>query len=61
MRDPARIPGVLERLGKLWEKHPQLRLGQLIINSSRWQSALYVLEDDALLELLEDYYRDVIS
>jgi hypothetical protein len=32
MRDPDRINIILEELGKLWKKHPDLRLGQLLEN-----------------------------
>ena len=30
MRDPARIPVVLEALSQYWEKHPYLRLAQIL-------------------------------
>lgn len=30
MRDPNRIKVILDRLEKVWEKNPDLRLGQLI-------------------------------
>jgi uncharacterized protein YihD (DUF1040 family) len=30
MRNPKRIPIVLEKLKEYWEKNPDLRLGQLI-------------------------------
>ncbi len=32
MRNPARIPEILELLQKLWTKHPDQRLGQLLAN-----------------------------
>ena len=32
MRDPYRIPFVLRELQRLWEKHPDWRLGQLVFN-----------------------------
>lgn len=32
MRDPDRIPKVLREIEKLWKKHPDWRLGQLIYN-----------------------------
>ena len=35
MRDPNRIPIMLEELKILWETHPDWRLGQLIVNLSR--------------------------
>lgn len=30
MRDPKRIPEILEAIREVWEAHPDLRLGQLI-------------------------------
>ena len=35
MRDPRRIDEVLLAIGEIWEKDPDLRLGQLIINAVR--------------------------
>jgi len=32
MRDPARIPEILELINELWLKHPDLRFNQLIYN-----------------------------
>lgn len=40
MRDPARIPRILEALRVEWEKQPDMRLGQLLVNSlsASWRS-----------------------
>ena len=54
MRDPERIPVILERLRKVWEKYPDLRLGQLIINVF---GDAYYIEDEKLVEALESYYK----
>lgn len=35
MRDPARIPRILQAIGTVWERDPDLRLGQLIVNTIR--------------------------
>jgi hypothetical protein len=35
MRDPNRIPVVLDSLRQVWERHPDLRLGQLIVIATR--------------------------
>jgi hypothetical protein len=43
MRDPARIPKVLAALQAYWDKHPDLRLGQIIVNLS--PRKLWVLND----------------
>lgn len=32
MRDPARIPDIMNKLTILWRKHPDARLGQLVEN-----------------------------
>lgn len=56
MRDPQRIPAVLEALRLAWERNPDWRLGQLIYNTARPAEpccALFYLEDDALLALLQ--------
>jgi hypothetical protein len=59
-RDPARIPAVLERLGKLWKRYPQLRLGQLIGNVVEPDSnSLYYVEDEELITRLEAGYAKI--
>lgn len=32
MRDPKRIPRICKKLEKVWKRHPDYRLGQLISN-----------------------------
>lgn len=56
MRDPKRIPQILKRLEKLWEKYPDLRLCQLILNCFPTNTDLYYLEDKELVKLLENWY-----
>jgi len=54
-RDPNRIPEVLLLIGEVWEKQPDLRLGQLLLNYLEVQTPcpeLYYIEDDALLKKL---------
>lgn len=36
MRDPARISRIVALLSELWEKNPDWRLGQLIVNAMRF-------------------------
>lgn len=54
MRDPNRIPEVLEEIEHLWRLHPDWRLGQLISNLTAWsdpvEGSVYDIEDDALVE-----------
>ena len=57
MKDPNRIVEVLERLGDLWRKYPDFRLGQLICMLSRKRddpshADIYDVEDDDLLEAI---------
>lgn len=57
MRDKKRIPDILARLEKVWEKYPDLRLGQLIVNVVDDASLLYMLEDNELIEGIEKVYE----
>lgn len=53
MRNPERIPIMLEAIGSAWEKNPDLRLGQLVTNYARALGLeAYYLEDSDLLELM---------
>ena len=54
MRDKRRIKKVLRVLGKLWKKYPDLRLMQLLLNTS----VHYHTEDDTLLNILNSVYGD---
>lgn len=53
MRDPKRIPKILKALQKIWERHPDLRLGQLLLNLGY---DFYYTEDVKLIEQLEKLY-----
>ena len=57
MRDKKRIPDILARLENVWEKYPDLRLGQLIVNVVDDASLLYMLEDNELIEGIEKAYE----
>lgn len=56
MRDPKRIDFTLQQIKKIWEKYPDMRLGQLICNVIRCD-VLYQIEDDMLLEFLDLGYN----
>lgn len=58
MRDINRIDRILDRLKTLWKKYPDLRLGQLILNVIN-DPALYYIEDEELIDLLEEYYDNI--
>ncbi len=53
MRDPERIPTIVEELERIWRLHPDWRLGQLISNLAAWadptRDVVWDIEDDALL------------
>ena len=57
MRDPERIPEILDKLKEVWEEYPDLRLGQLIDNvvgRSPWP--LFYIEDKDLVEKVKKFY-----
>ncbi len=51
MRDPARIPVVLDAISEAWKKKPDWRLAQLIYNCT-YGLGIYYLEDDELVRLI---------
>lgn len=63
MRDPNRIPQVLNALGQYWMKHPDLRLGQIVSNAQSThrinagladtQDVFYFEDEDLLKTLYE--------
>ncbi len=55
MRDPKRIPQILNRIEKIWEQNPDLRFGQLIMNAIN-PDYLYEIEDEILISILEKLY-----
>lgn len=55
MRNPERIDKVLQDIGAIWHKYPDMRLGQLIGNVLEGPS-LYYVEDDGLVNALKDTY-----
>lgn len=48
MRDPNRIDTYIETLRRIWKKHPDLRLGQLITNMNTTKVSLFYVEEDKL-------------
>jgi uncharacterized protein YihD (DUF1040 family) len=61
MRDPKRIAKVLERIREVWERNPDLRLGQIVVNAAKAasysdlsQSRLFYIEDEQLLEGIDN-------
>lgn len=58
MRDPKRIDTILNRIKRIWNKYPDLRLGQLIVNVISDDSILYMLDDEEMIRSLEDFYSN---
>lgn len=57
MRAPARIESMLNQLRELWEKSPDMRLGQLIVNAVQPREPcpdVFYIEDTALQHRLAD-------
>lgn len=46
---------IIERLFVVWEEHPGLRLGQLLMNACDG-AAFYMTEDYPLMKLVENFY-----
>jgi uncharacterized protein YihD (DUF1040 family) len=62
VRDPERIERILKTLKKTWEAEPDLRLGQLIVNSMRsldlfHMKDLFYVEDEDMEELIGVYHE----
>lgn len=55
MRDPKRIPKIIELVEKIWIKYPDLRLTQLIMNALAMNKDPYFVEDDILYKALKTY------
>jgi uncharacterized protein YihD (DUF1040 family) len=58
MRDPKRIPAVLDALRQAWERNPDLRLGQLLVIAAHPREPcpeLFHIEDEALIHGLAAY------
>jgi len=54
MRDPKRIPIILKEIERMWQKYPQLRLGQLIKSVEVNPTIdVFYIEDRELIELLK--------
>jgi hypothetical protein len=60
MRNPDRIPEILQVLGEVWMKYPDLRLGQIIDNARYFNedgtlrddpgAPAFITEDNLMLE-----------
>lgn len=59
MRDPKRISPILDRIARVWESHPDMRLGQIITGATSYRGSapqgkdIFYIEDEELIELIE--------
>jgi hypothetical protein len=61
MRDPARIERMLNLIKEIWTECPDMRLGQLLVNSnSLMESFPFFLEDSDLEKSLETYKENYV-
>ena len=57
MKNTKRILKAVNLLLAIWQQNPDLRLGQLILNSVK-ESELYYIEDSDLMDRLIHVYKD---
>ena len=57
MRNPERIEPILDRIRQVWNKHPDLRILQLLVNTLEDDSMVYYVEDDDLFRRLGEAYH----
>lgn len=55
-RDPERIDRILSKLRRVWRRHPDWRLGQLIVNvmGAAESPAIFYPEDDRVEASLDE-------
>ncbi|ADL35796.1 hypothetical protein bpr_III108 [Butyrivibrio proteoclasticus B316] len=56
IRDPNRIRPFLEKIAQHWEKCPDLRFGQLVLNTVNDNNLLYNIEEDDFLKKLDSIF-----
>lgn len=57
MRDPARIPIILNRLAEAWALSPDLRLAQLLCAIDKTGLDLFYVEDEQWLKAIEEFIK----
>ena len=57
MRNPKRIPRILSLIQELWQRYPDMRLGQLIVNVSPTHEQYLFYAEDETLEQGLDYFK----
>ena len=65
MRDPERIPALVEKLEEHWRRRvPDWRFGQLMFNFLAWLAKktdrdYFHIEDDEMSELLDGFFKGI--
>lgn len=59
MRDPKRIPVLLQAIKEVWERHPDLRFCQLVQNITGMNDSFYLEDEEFSRKLIE--FDDFIS
>ena len=58
MRDPERIPIIINKLHRAWERVPDQRLGQLVSNlMGPGRHDVFYTEDEEWYKLLDDFLK----
>jgi uncharacterized protein YihD (DUF1040 family) len=57
-RDPNRIEPILNLISVIWHKHPDFRLGQLLVNMNPSDTDLFYVEDNLLVEEMLTYITE---
>lgn len=60
MRHPDRIPAVLSELERIWKRHPDWRLGQLVSNLADWaEESVWDIEEDTLIREIQTHLSNL--
>ena len=58
MRDPQRISTVLKEIERLWQLHPDWRIGQLISNVAAWRGeSVWDMEEAELVDEIQRHLK----
>jgi len=57
MRDNRRIPIMLDLLGQIWVKCPDMRLGQILVNATGHNGNMFHLEDFEMINALQIFLK----
>jgi hypothetical protein len=57
MRNPDRMYPMLEMLLSLWQKYPDMRLGQLIENVAGHKNMIWNMDDNEMYDKMEEIYK----